>query len=85
MKTENTCVSKNGIDLTQLNAELQCISLWFRSKKLILLKYRKKLSLIFHRSRIKYDRKNTLKMDNCLLTKINSAKYLSVIIEHKLK
>ena len=40
--------------------------------------------MIFHRSRIKYDSKHCIKMDDCSLNKVNSAKYLGVIIDHKL-
>ena len=40
--------------------------------------------MIFHRSRIKYNSKHCIKMDNCSVNKVNSVKYLGVIIDHKL-
>ena len=40
--------------------------------------------MIFHRSRIKPNVINKVVIDNHELTQVNSAKYLGVIIDHKL-
>ena len=84
---DDTCVLLSGKDLTKLimviNAELKSLSAWFRSNKLT-VNTQKTFFMIFHRSRIKYDSKHCIKMDDCSLNKVNSAKYLGVIIDHKL-
>ena len=85
---DDTCVLLSGKDLTKLmmviHAELKFLSAWFRSNKLTVNTQKTFFIIIFHRSRIKYDSKNCIKMDDCPLNKINSAKYLGVIIDHKL-
>ena len=81
---DDTCVLLSGKDLTKLimviNAELKFLSAWLRSNKLTV----KTFLMIFYRSRIKYDSKHCIKMDDCLLNKVNIAKYLGVIIDNKL-
>ena len=83
---DDTCVLLSGKDLTELimviNAELKSLSAWFRSNKLT-VNTPKNFFMIFHRSRIKYDSKHCIKMDDCSLNKVNSAKYLGVIIDYK--
>ena len=40
--------------------------------------------MVFHRTRLKPNNNNDIIMDGNILTKVNSAKYLDVIIDHKL-
>ena len=65
---DDTCVLLSGKDLTKLimviNAELKSLSAWFRSNKLT-VNTQKTFFMIFHRSRIKYDSKHCIKMDDC--------------------
>ena len=84
---DDTCVLLSGKDLTKLitvsNAELKFLSAWFRSNKLTVNTY-KTFFMIFHHSRVKYNSKHCIKIDDCSLNKVISAKYLGVIIDYKL-
>ena len=40
--------------------------------------------MVFHRARLKPNNTNDIIMDGNILTKVNSAKYLGIIIDHKL-
>ena len=44
----------------------------------------KNFYLVFHRARLKPNNNNDIIMDGKILTKVNTAKYLDVIIDHKL-
>ena len=80
---DDTCVLLNSKDFTKLIMELKSLSAWFRSNKLT-VNTQKTFFMIFPRSRIKYDSKHRIKIDDCSLNKVNSDKYLGVIIDHKL-
>ena len=54
------------------------------ANKLSLNTKKKSFFMIFHRSRIKSNVINKVIIDNHELTQVNSAKYLGVIIDHKL-
>ena len=82
---DDTYALLSGKDLakfiTVINAELRSLSA--RSNKLT-VNTQKTFFAIFHRSRMKYDSKHSTKMDDCSLNKINSAKYIGIIIDHTL-
>ena len=84
---DDTCVLISGNHLNdlidRLNTELTSLNNWFKANKLS-LNTKKSLFMIFHRSRIKPDVINKVVIDNHELTQVNSAKYLGVIIDHKL-
>ena len=69
----DTCVLISGNHLNN----------WFKANKLS-LNTKKSFFMIFHRSRIKTNVINKVVIDNNDLTQVKSAKYLGVIIDHKL-
>ena len=66
-----------------INSELNLLSTWFKSNKLS-LNTGKTFHMVFHRVRLNSNNNNNIIMDGNILTKVNSAKYLGVIIDHKL-
>ena len=84
---DNTCVLVSGYDLKalikMLNDELIALNNWFKANKLS-LNTKKIFFMIFHRSRIKQNVNNKVVIDNKELIKVESAKYLGVIIDRKL-
>ena len=84
---DDTCVLISGNHLNnlidRLNTELISLNNWFKANKLS-LNTKKSCFMIFHRSRIKPNVINKVVIDNHELTQVNSAKYLGVIIDHKL-
>ena len=84
---DDTCVLISGNHLNdlidRLNTELISLNNWFKANKLS-LNTKKSFFMIFHRSRIKLNVINRVVIDNHQLTQVNSAKYLGVIIDHKL-
>ena len=84
---DDTCVLISGNHLNNLikmlNIELISLNNWFKANKLS-LNTKKSFFMIFHRSRIKPNDINTVVIDNHDLTQVKSAKYLGVIIDHKL-
>ena len=89
MYADDTCFLMNGIDLhkliKQLNVELDSLCTWFKSNKLS-LNTQKTFYIIFHRARLKSidGMNNDVIMDNSALKKVNSIKYLDVIVDNKL-
>ena len=89
MYADDTCFLMNGTDLhkliKQLNAELDYLCTWFKSNKLS-LNTQKTFYMIFHRARLKSidGMDDNVIMDNNALTKVNSIKYLGVIVDYKL-
>ena len=81
--------SINGTDMytliKQLNVKLESLCIWFKSNKLS-LNAQKTLYIVFHRARLKTIDNSSMDiiMDNQILTKVNSIKYLGIIIDHKL-
>ena len=84
---DDTCVLISGNHLNdlidRLNTELISLNNWFKANKLS-LNTKQSFFMIFHRSRIKPNVINRVVIDNHQLTQVNSAKYLGVIIDHKL-
>ena len=84
---DDTCVLISGNHLNdlidELNTELISLNNGFKANKLS-LNTNKSFFMIFHRSRIKSNVINRVVIDNHQLTQVNSAKYLGVIIDHKL-
>ena len=84
---DDTCVLISGNHLNdlidRLNTELISLNNGFKANKLS-LNTKKSFFMIFHRSRIKPNVINKVVIDNHELTQVNSAKYLGVIIDHKL-
>ena len=68
--------------MKMLNDERISLNNWFKANKPSLNK--KKLFMIFHRSRIKQNVNNKVVIDNKEFIKVESAKYLDVIIDRKL-
>ena len=66
-----------------LNSELEKLSLWLRSNKLS-LNVQKTYYIVFHRARIKSDEHAVITINNVILQRTNSLKYLGVIIDYKL-
>ena len=89
MYADDTCFLMNGTDLhkliKQLNVELDSLCTWFKSNKLS-LNTQKTFYMIFHRARLKSidGMNNDVIMDNNALIKVNSIKYLGVIVDNKL-
>ena len=89
MYADDTCFLMNGTDLhkliKQLNVELDSLCTWFKSNKLS-LNTQKTFYMIFHRARLKSidGINNDVIMDNNALIKVNSIKYIGVIIDNKL-
>ena len=84
---DDTCVLICGTHLNdlidRLNTELISLNNWFKANKLS-LNTKNHFFMIFHRSRIKPNVINKVVIDDHQLTQVNSAKYLGVIIDHKL-
>ena len=89
MYADDTSLLVNGNDLHSLiallNNALKDVCTWIKSNKLS-LNTNKTFYIIFHRSRIKCDTDSTLDiiMDNSILRKTSSLKYLGVIVDQKL-
>ena len=71
--------------IKQLNVELESLCIWFKSNKLS-LNTQKTFYMVFHRVRFKIIDNSSMDiiMDNHILTKVNSIKYLSILVDHKL-
>ena len=71
---DDTCVLLSGKGLAKLitliNAELKSLSAYFRFNKLTVNTQKQKKIMIFHRSRIKYHSKHSIKMDDCSLNEV---------------
>ena len=67
----------------KLNLELNFLCTCFKSNKLS-LKTGKTLHMVFHSAKLNPNNNNDIIMDGNILTKVNSAKYLGVSIDHKL-
>ena len=82
---DDTCVLLRGTDLSKLikhiNSELNHLCALFKSNKLS-LNTGKTYYRVFHRARLKPNNNNDIINDGNILTKVNSAKYLGVIIDH---
>ena len=89
MYADDTCFLINGTDMNtlikQLNFELESLCIWFKPYKLS-LNTQKTFYMVFHRARLKAIDNSSMDiiMDNQILTKVNSIKYLSIIVDHKL-
>ena len=83
---DDTCVLLSGKDLNDLiavlNVELISLSVWLKSNKLS-LNTQKTFFMVFHRARLKTANCNDLVIDNASITRVNSAKYLGIIIDVK--
>ena len=84
---DDTSVLLNGKCYTDLvallNSELEKLSLWLQSNKLS-LNVQKTYYIVFHRARIKSDEHAVITINNVILQRTNSLKYLGVIIDYKL-
>ena len=71
--------------IKQLNVELESLCIWFKSNKLS-VNTQKTFYMVFHRARLKTIDNSSMDiiMDNHILTKVNSIKYLGIIVDHKL-
>ena len=87
MYADDTSVLLSGIFFNDLicllNKELDLLSIWLNSDKLS-LNTQKTFYLLFHRARIKGNNA-VVKINDCVLNRVNIIKYLGVIIDHKLK
>ena len=89
MYADDTCFLINGTDMNtlikQLNFELESLCIWFKSNKLS-LNTQKTFYMVFHRARLKTIGNSSMDiiMDNQILTKVNSIKYMGIIVDHKL-
>ena len=87
MYTDDTSVLLSGKNLNDLicllNKELDLLFIWLNSNKLS-LNTQKTFYLLFHRARIKVNN-SVVKINECVLNRVNIIKYLGVIIDHKLK
>ena len=83
---DDTCAVLSGNDLSDfiklLHTELCKLSIWLSSDKLS-LNTNKTFHLLFHRARIK-PFKISMKMNGSIINRVNSIKYLAVIIYYKL-
>jgi len=88
MYADDTSVLLSGKDLhdlTQLlNKELDLLSTWLKANKLS-LNVEKTFYVVFHRAKLKAGSNITLSMNDTILNKTSSIKYLGIIIDHKLK
>ena len=66
-----------------LNSELEKLSLWLQSNKLS-LNVQKTYYIVFHRARFKSDEHAVITINNVILQRTNSLKYLGGIIDYKL-
>ena len=82
----DTCAVLSGNDLSDLkkllHTELCKLSIWLSSNKLS-LNTNKTFYLLLHRARIK-PVKISMEMNGSIINRVNSIKYLGVIIYHKL-
>ena len=89
MYADDTSLVVNGKDLNTLiqllNTALIDLYTWFKANRLS-LNTTKTFYMIFHRTRIKHmsGAANSIVMDNTILVKTSSLKYLGVIVDHKL-
>ena len=89
MYADDTSLVVNGKDLNTLiqllNTALIDLCTWFKANRLS-LNTTKTFYMIFHRTRIKHMSgvANSIVMDNTILVKTSSLKYLGVIVDHKL-
>ena len=87
MYADDTSVLLSGNNLNDLicllNKELDLLYIWLNSNKLS-LNTQKTFYLLFHRARIKGNN-SVVKINDCVLNRVNIIKYLGVIIDHKLK
>ena len=89
MYPDDTSLVVNGKDLNTLiqllNTALRDLCTWFEANRLS-LKATKTVCMIVHRTRIKHMSgvTNSIVMDNNILVKTSSLKYLGVIVDHKL-
>ena len=89
MYADDTSPVVNGKDLNTLiqllNTALIDLCIWFKANRLS-LNTTKTFYMIFHRTRIKHMSgvANSIVMDNTILVKTSSLKYLGVIVDHKL-
>ena len=63
--------------------ELDLLSIWLNSNK-VSLNTQNNFYLLFHRARLKGNNL-VVKINDCVLNRVNNIKYLGVIIDHKLK
>ena len=84
---DDTSVLLNGKDyitlVKLLTLELNKLSVWLKANKLP-LNVQKTYYMVLHRTKIKIDKHPIVTMDNVCLNKIESLKYLGMIINHKL-
>ena len=89
MYADDTSLVVNGKDLNTLiqllNTALIDLCTWFKANRLS-LNTTKTFYMIFHRARIKHMSgvADSIVMDNTILAKTSSLKYLGVIVDHKL-
>ena len=87
MYADDTSVLLNGNKLNDLicllNKELDLLFIWLNSNKLS-LNTQNTFYLLFHRARLK-GINSVVKINDCVLNRVNIIKYLGVIIDHKLK
>ena len=89
MYADDTSLVVNGKDLNALiqllNTALIDLCTWFKANRLS-LNTTKTFYMIFHRARIKHMSgvADSIVMDNTILAKTSSLKYLGVIVDHKL-
>ena len=86
MHADYAAVLLNGKSLNDLldilNTELDLLCNWLQSNKLSLNTH-KTFFILFHRARLK-DTNIVITMNGYVLNRVNSLKYLGVIIDHKL-
>ena len=81
---DDTCFVINGTDMNklikQLNVELESLCIWFKSNKLS-LNTQNNFYMVCHTARLKSIGNSSIDiiMDNQVLTKANSIKYLGII------
>ena len=77
-------LDQNNI-IISLFIDLKKAMIWFKSNKLS-LNTQKTFYMVFHRARLKTIGNSSMDiiMDNQVLTKVNSTKYLGIIVDHKL-
>ena len=88
MYADDTSVSLSGSNLDnlidQLSTELDLLTDWLKSNKLSLNAQKNFLSSFpHHKARIQIHI-TSIQMDGCELNRINSIKYIGVIIDHRL-
>ena len=85
MYADDTCFLINGTDMNTLIKQLNFKCIWFKSKKFS-LNTLKTFYMVFHKARLKTIDNSSMDiiMDNQILTKVNSIKYMGIIVDHKL-